>query len=67
MIHITINGEQNQTPPQTTLTQLLKTLGYDQQWMGVAINETFIPKTAHESTLIQEGDRIEILSPIAGG
>jgi sulfur carrier protein len=43
------------------------------QWRGkeeicaVAINEIFIPKSCYGETILQEGDRIELLTPAQGG
>jgi len=68
MIQVSINGEPKQLKPDITITQMLQTLGYQNEWLGVAINTTFISKTAaHEQTIIKEGDQIDILSPIQGG
>ena len=67
MIQVTINGEPKELEANLTITQMLKALGYDNQWLGVAVNTEFVSKTAHDTTIIQEGDQIEILSPIQGG
>ena len=67
MIQVTINGEPKQLQPDTTIQEMLKTLNYQNEWLGVAINTAFISKTAHDKTIIKEGDHIDILSPIQGG
>ena len=67
MIQVTINGEPKQLQQDTTIQEMLKTLDYQNKWIGVAINTTFISKTEHEKTIIKEGDHIDILSPIQGG
>ena len=67
MIQVSINDEPKMLKPDTTITEMLQTLDYDKKWLGVAINATFISKTKHDTTMIKEGDQIEILSPIAGG
>jgi len=35
--------------------------------IAVALNETFVLKTKYAETEINDGDRLDILSPIAGG
>jgi sulfur carrier protein len=67
MIHVSINGEPKQLPKEITIAVMLTQLGYQNEWLGVAINTTFISKTEHRKTIIQEGDNIDILSPIQGG
>ena len=34
---------------------------------AIAINENFIPKANYTSTTLQEGDHIELVSPMQGG
>lgn len=34
---------------------------------AVAINHVFIPKNNHAQTMIQAGDRIDIVTPMQGG
>jgi len=67
MIQVSINGEPKTLKPNTTITKMLQTLGYDTAWLGVAINTAFVSKAKHDTTIIKSGDQIEILSPIAGG
>jgi len=67
MIQVTINGEPKQLQKNTTISEMLTQLDYQNEWLGVAINTTFISKTAHDQTIIKEGDHIDILSPIQGG
>ena len=67
MIQVSINGEPKQLKPDITIQEMLQTLDYQNEWLGVAINTTFISKIEHEKTIIKEGDQIDILSPIQGG
>ena len=67
MIQVTINGEPKQLQKNTTISEMLTQLDYQNEWLGVAINTTFISKIEHDQTIIKEGDNIDILSPIQGG
>ena len=67
MIKLSINGETRELPESITIQEMLKELGYDNQWLGIAINTEFISKDKHQETIIKEGDQIDILSPIQGG
>ncbi len=33
----------------------------------IALNQTFVPRSQYSSTLLQDNDVIELLSPMAGG
>ncbi len=37
------------------------------QPFAIAVNDQFIAKTQYEKTALNDGDRIEILSPMSGG
>tara|TARA_B100001063_G_C16595718_1_gene467993 strand:- start:325 stop:519 length:195 start_codon:yes stop_codon:yes gene_type:complete len=62
---ITINGELL-TIKSTMLVDVLQNFGAKPPF-AVALNGEFIPQSLHASTTINEGDSIELLSPIQGG
>lgn len=33
----------------------------------IAVNQSFVPRSEYQALLINEGDKIELLSPMAGG
>lgn len=41
--------------------------GYHSSHMAVAINGTFVPKSAHETLQVNDGDEIDIVAPMQGG
>ncbi|OGT35377.1 MAG: thiamine biosynthesis protein ThiS [Gammaproteobacteria bacterium RIFCSPHIGHO2_12_FULL_37_14] len=50
-----------------SLLKVLIERGYHQAYYAVAVNQSFIPRALHEQTLLQQGDVIEIISPMQGG
>ncbi len=67
MITILVNGKKEDMKKNSTVTQLIQKLNYDNKWMAVIVNEEFLAKDLQDATTINYGDKIEILSPIAGG
>ena len=64
---ISVNGDIKEFDKETlTLKEILEILGYD-KGIAVALNETFVLKSRYQDTIINDGDRLDILSPIAGG
>jgi sulfur carrier protein len=64
---ISINGEIKEFKKKTlTVKELLELMKYN-KGIAVALNETFVLKTKYAETEINDGDRLDILSPIAGG
>ncbi len=67
MITILLNDKPIPLAEPHSLETLLSTNGYTGGHFAVAINKTFIPKSRYANTLLQEGDHIEVLSPMQGG
>lgn len=66
-LEISLNGERVETPV-ATLQALLLARGYNLQGaFACAINRAFVPRTAWPERALQNGDRIDVITPIAGG
>lgn len=60
----------NDEPIETTvihLSDLLDELDYKGEWLATAVNAELVTAEERGSYRLQEGDRIEILSPMQGG
>jgi sulfur carrier protein len=51
----------------STLAAALDELGYRGSVIATALNGEFIAATARASTVLSEGDRVEIVAPMQGG
>ena len=49
------------------LEEVLVDLGYQGRKVAVAVNETFVPRTAWAERRIESGDRLDVVAPIQGG
>ncbi|KEC55424.1 sulfur carrier protein ThiS [Bartonella koehlerae] len=63
---IFVNGETIETEV-ITLNLLLEELGYEGNWLATAVNAEVIPIDARSRCVLNEEDKIEILSPMQGG
>ena len=64
---ISLNGKRIATAAPT-LQALLLAQGYELQTaFACAINNTFVPRPQWPERLLQNGDRIDIVTPITGG
>ncbi len=67
MIDISMNGKRLAIEA-CTLQALLITRGYElESAFACAINNTFVPRPQWPERAIQNGDRIDIVTPITGG
>ncbi len=70
-MQIIINGQpktmSNTNEIPINLLDIIKQEGMDTMKVAVAQNGQFIPKNSYETKTVQDGDSIEIVSPMQGG
>ena len=66
-IQILLNGQIQLLKESVSLAQLLQQLKVELPYVAVAINEEILPRSQMTERRIQNGDRIEIVRPVAGG
>ena len=66
-MQLVINGEERQVGPSMTVKQLLASLGLADTLVAVERNEEVVPRAQHESTELNEGDRVEVVHFVGGG
>jgi sulfur carrier protein len=66
-LDISLNGKRLETDA-ATLQALLVAQGYElQSAFACAINSSFVPRTQWAERSLQAGDRVDVITPIAGG
>jgi sulfur carrier protein len=66
-MQVIINGESHTLNDGIMLSALLIQLDISGKRIAVEINESIVPKSRHANTVIQQGDKIEIIHAIGGG
>jgi len=64
-VTITLNGDATVLDGPTSVADLVA--AQPKRSMAVAVNGEVIPQSAHATTLITEGDVVEIVTAVAGG
>lgn len=65
-LQLYVNGKEAQAS-SSTLGELVVELGYGERRIATAVNGEFVRATCRSSTLLKDGDRIEIVAPRQGG
>jgi len=65
-MRIIVNGETREVGNQL-LSEILIECGYRQNHFAAALNGVFVHKHQRKSTRVMSGDRIEVVTPNAGG
>lgn len=66
-VTVILNGEKNHLPKSCSLLEALKNWADEKTTFAIAVNEQFIPRSLYAEVTLNEGDRIELLSPMQGG
>jgi sulfur carrier protein len=66
-MRVLINGEPRELHDGVTVEELLRELGVRRDFTAVALNREIAPRSTYTTTVLREGDRLEIVHPMAGG
>lgn len=65
---LTLNGDDREVPPGTSIPDLLGILGFDSpRGVAVAVDGEVIPRSSWDGFTIAGGMRIEVLRAVQGG
>lgn len=67
MIRFTLNGQPAELSEPMPLSTALQQLNYQNGLFAIALNRTFIAKERYTECIVNDGDELEIVSPIQGG
>ncbi len=66
-IDVVVNGKARTVAEGTTVLALLGELGLGDKRVAVERNLEVIPRAEHATTLLTEGDRLEVVTFVGGG
>ena len=64
---ILLNGAEREVDAPVSLAQLLEDAGYGGRRVAVEVNREIVPRSAHASRTLADGDRVEIVHALGGG
>lgn len=67
VIEITLNGEKKQLAKNQSIQDLLEDIGFKTNYIAIGVNKSIIDCSEYNTTKIQHGDEIDILTPMQGG
>ncbi|MBP9955962.1 sulfur carrier protein ThiS [Geopseudomonas guangdongensis] len=66
-MHIQLNGEALDLPDGLSVADLLARLDLAGKRVAVELNLDIVPRSQHATTLLGDGDRVEVVHAIGGG
>ena len=67
MITIYLNGEAHDIPAEIDLVRLLEFFSLPSKRIAIELNKTVIRRPDWPATIIQEGDKLEVVHFVGGG
>ncbi len=64
---VLVNGVPSDVAQGTTVAELVDARAEQQRWVAVAVDGDVVPRGTWTSTVLRDGDSVEILVPVAGG
>jgi len=64
---ITLNGDKHELAAPLSVSALLQQLDIDARRVAVELNLAVVKKAAYDSSVIKDGDEIEIVNFVGGG
>jgi sulfur carrier protein len=64
---IVVNGETRTVEPGTTVAALIAELGFGDRRVAIECNREVVPRARHATTVLVEGDRLEVVTFVGGG
>ena len=66
-MRIQLNGQDHELPGPVTLASLVERLGLDARKIAIERNLEIVPRSTYQSTMLDDGDRLEIVNFVGGG
>ena len=67
MIQVIVNGSPHRLEQPLDVAALIQRLALSGKRIAVERNGEIVPRSAHGSTLVSDGDRLEIVVAVGGG
>jgi len=66
-MNIYVNGQPREIPAEFTVADLLAQMNLQPRLVAVEVNLDVVPRTQHGKHVLQDGDRLEIVTLVGGG
>jgi sulfur carrier protein len=66
-VQVLVNDEPRTLPADATVGALVASLGLGPRRIAVELNREVVPRASYDSTLLRDGDAVEIIHFVGGG
>ncbi|CEP67048.1 Molybdopterin synthase/thiamin biosynthesis sulphur carrier, beta-grasp [Moorella glycerini] len=66
-MRLKVNGEEREVAAGLTVAELLQELGIESRYLALERNRQVVPRQDYATTVLEEGDELEIIRFVGGG
>ncbi|KYH31825.1 sulfur carrier protein ThiS [Neomoorella mulderi] len=66
-MRLKVNGEEREVAAGLTVAELLRQLGIESRYLALERNRQVVPRQDYATTVLEEGDELEIIRFVGGG
>jgi len=66
-VRVVVNGEEREVRAGTTVAALIRSLDLASERVAVERNGRIVRRAEHQQTVLEEGDRVEVVTLVGGG
>ena len=66
-MNITVNGDEKNLDTGSTVADLIAALSLEGKRIAVELNMEIVPRSEHGTTILKQGDNLEVVHAIGGG
>ena len=66
-MNLSVNGQVRELADGATVADLLADLGLGSGWVVIELNRAVVERPQHTSTVLVDGDVVEVVKAVAGG
>lgn len=66
-MNLTVNGKALSIEGVGNVVELIERLGFDRRYIAIALNKCFLASELYATTVLEDGQEIEIVTPMQGG
>lgn len=66
-MRVSVNGKDAEIGPDTSVAGLIASFHLQPQHVAVEVNRELVPRRAFQTTLLKEGDQVEVVTLVGGG
>ncbi len=66
-MNVQVNGRESQFPDGITIARLVQLADVPPNYLAVEVNEDVVPREQHDSHVLSDGDRVEVVTLVGGG